>query len=149
MPNHYDNDCPTAPVPCFYSAFGCPEKVSLLSVPSELQTFCVILSIAFVMCFPVLVSFTSPKSLVICGCGVFILRCLNSETVHVDILHFKIAFLNLKSSVNNLLDDLAFIISCFLSFHVNKVASGISSKVVAKYAYNSQSSMKKISFIKF
>lgn len=27
MPNHYDNDCPTAPVPCFYSPFGCPEKV--------------------------------------------------------------------------------------------------------------------------
>lgn len=40
-----------------------------------------------------------------------------------------IHFVNLKSSLNNLLDDLPFIISCFLSFHVNKVASSISSKL--------------------
>lgn len=63
------------------------------------------------MCFPILASFTSPESSVICGCGFFVLRYLNAETVHVDILYFKIAFSNLKSSVNNLLDDL-------LLFHV-------------------------------
>lgn len=120
MPNHYNNDCPTAPVPCFYSAFGCPEKVRLLSIPSELQTFCMILSVTFVMCFPNLVSFTNPKSSVICGFGFFVQRYLNSKAVHIDTFHFKIAFSNLKSSVNNLLDDLAFIISCFLSFHVKK-----------------------------
>lgn len=27
MPNHYDLDCPTAPIPCTFSTFGCHEKV--------------------------------------------------------------------------------------------------------------------------
>lgn len=76
MPNHYDNDCPTAPVPCFYSAFGCPEKVSLLSVPSEWQT-CRILSVAFGLIH-------QPKILSDMWLWVFVLRYLNSETMHVD-----------------------------------------------------------------
>lgn len=27
MPNHFDLDCPTAPIPCTFSSFGCHEKV--------------------------------------------------------------------------------------------------------------------------
>lgn len=26
MPNHYDLDCPTAPIPCTFSVFGCHEN---------------------------------------------------------------------------------------------------------------------------
>ncbi|KAM9278598.1 TNF receptor-associated factor 6 isoform 2-T5 [Morus bassanus] len=39
MPNHYDNDCPTAPVPCFYSAFGCPEKMQRNELARHMQEF--------------------------------------------------------------------------------------------------------------
>ncbi|XP_019374928.1 PREDICTED: TNF receptor-associated factor 6 isoform X2 [Gavialis gangeticus] len=39
MPNHYDNDCPTAPVPCTYSAFGCPEKMQRNELARHMQEF--------------------------------------------------------------------------------------------------------------
>ncbi|XP_071414752.1 TNF receptor-associated factor 6 [Pithys albifrons albifrons] len=39
MPNHYNNDCPTAPVPCFYSAFGCPEKMQRNELARHMQEF--------------------------------------------------------------------------------------------------------------
>lgn len=31
MPNHYDLDCPTAPIPCTFSTFGCHVKVRVFS----------------------------------------------------------------------------------------------------------------------
>lgn len=37
--NHYDNDCPTAPVPCTYSAFGCPEKMQRKELARHMQEF--------------------------------------------------------------------------------------------------------------
>ncbi|XP_061466791.1 TNF receptor-associated factor 6 isoform X2 [Rhineura floridana] len=39
LPNHYDNDCPTAPVPCTYSAFGCPEKMQRNELARHMQEF--------------------------------------------------------------------------------------------------------------
>uniref|UniRef100_A0A8C5EXG4 TNF receptor-associated factor n=1 Tax=Gopherus evgoodei TaxID=1825980 RepID=A0A8C5EXG4_9SAUR len=39
MPNHYDNDCPTAPVPCTYSAFGCPEKMQRNDLARHMQEY--------------------------------------------------------------------------------------------------------------
>ncbi|XP_007435082.1 TNF receptor-associated factor 6 [Python bivittatus] len=39
LPNHYDNDCPTAPVPCTYSAFGCPEKMLRNDLARHMQEF--------------------------------------------------------------------------------------------------------------
>ncbi|XP_006124531.1 TNF receptor-associated factor 6 [Pelodiscus sinensis] len=39
MPNHYDNDCPTVPVPCTYSAFGCPEKMQRNELAHHMQEF--------------------------------------------------------------------------------------------------------------
>uniref|UniRef100_A0A4W2CR26 TNF receptor-associated factor n=2 Tax=Bos TaxID=9903 RepID=A0A4W2CR26_BOBOX len=37
MPNHYDLDCPTAPVPCTFSAFGCHEKMQRNHLARHLQ----------------------------------------------------------------------------------------------------------------
>ncbi|XP_048356744.1 TNF receptor-associated factor 6-like [Sphaerodactylus townsendi] len=37
--NHYDNDCPTAPVPCTYGAFGCPEKMQRNELARHVQEF--------------------------------------------------------------------------------------------------------------
>ncbi|XP_060118105.1 TNF receptor-associated factor 6 [Heteronotia binoei] len=37
--NHYDNDCPTAPVPCTYNAFGCPEKMQRNELARHMQEF--------------------------------------------------------------------------------------------------------------
>uniref|UniRef100_A0A8D0HP19 TNF receptor-associated factor n=2 Tax=Sphenodon punctatus TaxID=8508 RepID=A0A8D0HP19_SPHPU len=39
MPNHYDNDCPVAPVPCTYGAFGCPEKMQRNELARHMQEF--------------------------------------------------------------------------------------------------------------
>ncbi|XP_062973496.1 TNF receptor-associated factor 6 [Elgaria multicarinata webbii] len=39
LPNHYDNDCPTAPVPCTYSFFGCPEKMQRNELARHMQEF--------------------------------------------------------------------------------------------------------------
>ncbi|XP_060620656.2 TNF receptor-associated factor 6 [Anolis sagrei] len=39
LPNHYDNDCPTAPVPCTYSDFGCPEKMQRNELARHWQEF--------------------------------------------------------------------------------------------------------------
>ncbi|CAI5778850.1 TNF receptor-associated factor 6 [Podarcis lilfordi] len=39
LPNHYDNDCPTAPVPCTYSPFGCPEKMQRNELARHMQEF--------------------------------------------------------------------------------------------------------------
>lgn len=39
LPNHYDNDCPTAPVPCTYSSFGCPEKMQRNELAKHMQEF--------------------------------------------------------------------------------------------------------------
>ncbi|XP_020669499.3 TNF receptor-associated factor 6 [Pogona vitticeps] len=39
LPNHYDNDCPTAPVPCTYSTFGCPEKMQRNELAKHMQEF--------------------------------------------------------------------------------------------------------------
>ncbi|XP_058017659.1 TNF receptor-associated factor 6 [Ahaetulla prasina] len=39
LPNHYDNDCPTAPVPCTYSAFGCLEKMQRNDLAHHVQEF--------------------------------------------------------------------------------------------------------------
>lgn len=39
LPNHYDNDCPIAPVPCYYSAFGCPEKMQRNELAHHMQEF--------------------------------------------------------------------------------------------------------------
>ncbi|KAL7992290.1 hypothetical protein Chor_016546 [Crotalus horridus] len=39
LPNHYDNDCPTAPVPCTYSAFGCLEKMQRNALACHMQEF--------------------------------------------------------------------------------------------------------------
>ncbi|XP_066893091.1 TNF receptor-associated factor 6 isoform X3 [Kogia breviceps] len=37
MPNHYDLDCPTAPVPCTFSTFGCHEKMQRNHLARHLQ----------------------------------------------------------------------------------------------------------------
>uniref|UniRef100_A0A8D0BBY8 TNF receptor-associated factor n=1 Tax=Salvator merianae TaxID=96440 RepID=A0A8D0BBY8_SALMN len=37
LPNHYDNDCPTAPIPCTYSNFGCPEKMQRNELARHMQ----------------------------------------------------------------------------------------------------------------
>ncbi|XP_066466191.1 TNF receptor-associated factor 6 [Tiliqua scincoides] len=39
LPNHYDNDCPIAPVPCYYSAFGCPDKMQRNELAHHMQEF--------------------------------------------------------------------------------------------------------------
>ncbi|KAL4829587.1 hypothetical protein H8958_005696 [Nasalis larvatus] len=37
MPNHYDLDCPTAPIPCTFSTFGCHEKMQRNHLARHLQ----------------------------------------------------------------------------------------------------------------
>ncbi|EQB79166.1 TNF receptor-associated factor 6 [Camelus ferus] len=37
IPNHYDLDCPTAPVPCTFSTFGCHEKMQRNHLARHLQ----------------------------------------------------------------------------------------------------------------
>lgn len=37
MPNHYDLDCPTAPIPCTFSVFGCHEKMQRNHLARHLQ----------------------------------------------------------------------------------------------------------------
>uniref|UniRef100_A0A4W3IBN1 TNF receptor-associated factor n=1 Tax=Callorhinchus milii TaxID=7868 RepID=A0A4W3IBN1_CALMI len=39
MPNHYDLDCPKAPMPCTFSMFGCPEKMQRHALAMHLQDF--------------------------------------------------------------------------------------------------------------
>ncbi|XP_053144107.1 TNF receptor-associated factor 6 isoform X2 [Hemicordylus capensis] len=39
LPNHYDNDCPTAPVPCTYSDFGCPERMQRNELARHMQEY--------------------------------------------------------------------------------------------------------------
>ncbi|KAM8970655.1 TNF receptor-associated factor 6 isoform 2-T3 [Sarcophilus harrisii] len=37
MPNHYDIDCPTAPIPCTFSTFGCDKKMQRNHLARHLQ----------------------------------------------------------------------------------------------------------------
>ncbi|XP_043827227.1 TNF receptor-associated factor 6 [Dromiciops gliroides] len=37
MPNHYDIDCPTAPIPCTFSTFGCRQKMQRNHLARHLQ----------------------------------------------------------------------------------------------------------------
>ncbi|ELK35961.1 TNF receptor-associated factor 6 [Myotis davidii] len=37
MPNHFDLDCPTAPIPCTFSSFGCHEKMQRIHLARHLQ----------------------------------------------------------------------------------------------------------------
>ncbi|KAL4680546.1 hypothetical protein H8959_022487 [Pygathrix nigripes] len=37
MPNHYDLDCPTTPIPCTFSTFGCHEKMQRNHLARHLQ----------------------------------------------------------------------------------------------------------------
>lgn len=37
MPNHYDLDCPTAPIPCTFNIFGCHEKMQRNHLARHLQ----------------------------------------------------------------------------------------------------------------
>nr|XP_008532459.1 PREDICTED: TNF receptor-associated factor 6 isoform X2 [Equus przewalskii] len=37
MPNHYDLDCPTAPIPCTFNTFGCHEKMQRNHLARHLQ----------------------------------------------------------------------------------------------------------------
>ncbi|XP_072374953.1 TNF receptor-associated factor 6 isoform X1 [Scyliorhinus torazame] len=39
MLNHYNLDCPKAPVPCTFSAFGCPEKMQRNDLAMHLQDY--------------------------------------------------------------------------------------------------------------
>ncbi|XP_043562160.1 TNF receptor-associated factor 6 [Chiloscyllium plagiosum] len=39
MQNHYNLDCPKAPVPCTFSAFGCPEKMQRNDLAMHLQDY--------------------------------------------------------------------------------------------------------------
>ncbi|XP_051885609.1 TNF receptor-associated factor 6 isoform X2 [Pristis pectinata] len=39
MPNHYNLDCPKAPVPCTFSTFGCPEKMQRNDLAMHLQDY--------------------------------------------------------------------------------------------------------------
>ncbi|XP_078405000.1 TNF receptor-associated factor 6 [Cetorhinus maximus] len=39
MPNHYNLDCPKAPVPCTFSVFGCPEKMQRNDLAMHLQDY--------------------------------------------------------------------------------------------------------------
>ncbi|XP_004708359.1 TNF receptor-associated factor 6 [Echinops telfairi] len=39
IPNHYDLDCPTAPIPCTFSAFGCPVKMQRNHLARHVQEY--------------------------------------------------------------------------------------------------------------